>query len=567
MLARAAFPLLASLSGLACSTPPPLPEQTPVAFWIDQLNRLDETSWQAREPILAELASDGQEACEPLLVSLADHRCQVRLAAAEALSAIQRLQRPYQVFTPQTPELSAAFERLAESDDPELKAIFPDAVQVPYRPDPVAAGALAGALSDPDPESRRSAASELARLHYPEAVPALIRALGDDDRWVRIWAGSALGESVLPQDRRRIVDALTQAFPLERDAVVRTVLARSLWSSSLYPDSLEAVPTLVSALRDDSAHVRCAAVGALGRMRAEREAPEPALRPAISPLIERLDDSDRRVRQETYPALAQFGGDAKRAVPRSLELMPEGSTMTLAAVLGPAKAAREVVPLLDSPHAPTRAAAARALGWWRADGSGVVSALIRALHDQDAGVRAGAASSLGFARPSTDAVPVLLQATFDPDASVRSTAMFALGHHGVEARSAMPRLLDALDSSSSVERRAAANAIGGIGVESKPVIAKLLAMALHDPDPDLGVVAVGALVRFRSAPSTKALIQVIAQGTGEARKGALWYLTTRESTDRLRGTPEARALQEVMEAESLRAAALPEAPAAPSPQP
>ena len=76
-----------------------------------------------------------------------------------------------------------------------------------------------------------------------------------------------------------------------------------------------------------------------------------------------------------------------------------------------------------------------------------VSTLIRALSDEDEGVRAQAARSLrAIGEPARDAVPALTEALFDGDGPVRVSAARALGAIGDPA--AIPALLKVVETNS-----------------------------------------------------------------------------------------------------------------------
>ncbi len=89
-------------------------------------------------------------------------------------------------------------------------------------------------LQDPQPDIRRTAAQSLGKIGSPEAIPALISALDDQDEEVRHWSAWALGmtSETLPQ---------------------------------------HAVVGLIQKLSDSSPHVRQAASLALGRTSSPQE--------------------------------------------------------------------------------------------------------------------------------------------------------------------------------------------------------------------------------------------------------------------------------------------------------
>ena len=168
-----------------------------------------------------------------------------------------------------------------------------------------------GALKDPDPEVRRSAAFALGRIGHEAgpAVPALAEALKDESPRVRF-------ESAL---------ALYKIGPAARDAV----------------------PALSAALKDDEPLVRMDAALALSGV-------GPDARGAVPALIEAMKDPDNRRRAVTFPqsiraetviALGHIGPDARDALPLLREALDDEDFITR-------RAAREAVGRIDPEHAP-----------------------------------------------------------------------------------------------------------------------------------------------------------------------------------------------------------------------
>ena len=131
--------------------------------------------------------------------------------------------------------------------------------------------------------------------------------------------------------------------------------------------------------------------------------------------------------------------------------------------------------------------AALALGRIGPEAKAAVPALVKALGDRNAHVRADAASALYFIGPAAKtAVPALIGLLGDTDRYVRHWAVVALGKIGPEARKAVPALVKILeDEDTDVQMRSwAAQALGGIGPDAKaavPVLVKALVEALGDP--------------------------------------------------------------------------------------
>lgn len=154
----------------------------------------------------------------------------------------------------------------------------------------------------------------------------------------------------------------------------------------------EAVPSLVTTLRDQDKEVRQTAALALEMIGAKPEISVPAL-------IKALQDDDAEMRSYASDALGAFGS---RALPQLL------------------------LALKDSAHPQVRLGAARALGRTKVGSLGVLRGLATALgHDEDARVRSLVALALdAFGRK---AVPFLEDALRDVDGEVRASAAYALG--------------------------------------------------------------------------------------------------------------------------------------------
>jgi len=200
---------------------------------------------------------------------------------------------------------------------------------------------------------RRVAAASLARLQARRAIPALIRAVRDPDKKVREWARVALGHigvAAIPS----LVAAMRQPDLhvkgwLEEVGQIAWVLVEM---------GQPAVPPLLRALEDSSAHLRAGAISALGQLKDSR-----ALIPVISCL---RSDRAATVRWQAAIALGKMGDAA---------------------------ATTSLIAALRDPNARVRECAARAL--WALKDRRSVSSLIAALHDSSPQVRWAAAGALG----------------------------------------------------------------------------------------------------------------------------------------------------------------------------
>lgn len=160
------------------------------------------------------------------------------------------------------------------------------------------AAALAGIVAgSEDRRLRRRALEALGDLEAGAGVPALGRALRDDDPGVRETAAAALGRTW----DAGAVDPLARALLDDGDVWVREAAARALgaiWSDEA-ADVLGGV-----ALSDGSRSVREAAVEALGRQADPR---------AVPFLVEALRDPTGAIRERAAEALAAIGSPAALA--------------------------------------------------------------------------------------------------------------------------------------------------------------------------------------------------------------------------------------------------------------
>jgi HEAT repeat protein len=189
-------------------------------------------------------------------------------------------------------------------------------------------GALASALTDPDPGVRWHAAAAFVRLgpRGAAAVPSLLEAMRDPEWNVRNAAGRALEEAVGPEHAERLTaelvtpdvetryhvtralarlgPAAARAVPALRETLTDTdaeVRMEAVWAlAAIGPAAASAAPDLTRALADDDAPVRAAAAWALAHVGAGREAAA-----ALEPLAR---DPDRDVREAADAARRRLMG-------------------------------------------------------------------------------------------------------------------------------------------------------------------------------------------------------------------------------------------------------------------
>lgn len=242
-------------------------------------------------------------------------------------------------------------------------------------------------LSD-EPERRWRAIYALMRIGDPTAVPALIRALRDDEHRVREFAARGLAP--------RVADA-ANARQTARDA-------------------------LLMALEDPHPHVRINAIRSLGSYG------DPATAPAV---LRRLSDPDPGVVATAVETLGAIGGagtaEALAAIVRNHDARPalRGAALASLVRVEPAAAIGAAPVLATSGDWLERLYAARALAG--APWADVGPILVERARDDDARVAAAALAALDAATPDTlPRSPIFEEALAAADVGVRTAALNAV---------------------------------------------------------------------------------------------------------------------------------------------
>jgi HEAT repeat protein len=162
--------------------------------------------------------------------------------------------------------------------------------------------------SDPEPLVRAAAGRALGRLGTREAVPDLIRALGDASADVRVVAAAALWRLPDPAATEPLLEHVKDA-----DKAVREWSALAL---GVIGDK-RAVPEMVRLLSDSERSVRLAAVRSLGRI-GDPDGLEPLLR------YMKTGKRDREEKEEGVAAIAAFKGDGRSVALLSMLESAEG---------------------------------------------------------------------------------------------------------------------------------------------------------------------------------------------------------------------------------------------------
>lgn len=153
--------------------------------------------------------------------------------------------------------------------------------------------------------------------------------------------------------------------------------------------------------------------------------------------ILQLGSEDAEMRRRAAEELSRLGPPAEAAVPALLRALAENedpnfphfAANALGAIGPGAKEALPALrPLLSAPNPYVRVAAASALGRIaEAERAGAANFLLKALNDENHGVRANAASALGdFKEEAAQTLPALKAALSDPAEGVRVNAQSAL---------------------------------------------------------------------------------------------------------------------------------------------
>jgi len=147
----------------------------------------------------------------------------------------------------------------------------------------------------------------------------------------------------------------------------------------------------------------------------------------------------------------------------------------------------------------------------------VLQALLTALQDEEAEIRAEAAYALGNLE-SLDAVAPLVVVLSDEDANVRSEAAWALGM--IESVDAVPALAAAVGDANEDVREQVAWALGMI--ESAEAVDALSDMLRNDSSADVREQAAWALGMIADEAALDALLDAFTDEDTDVRKQALW---------------------------------------------
>ncbi|MFO0935601.1 MAG: HEAT repeat domain-containing protein [Gemmataceae bacterium] len=193
-------------------------------------------------------------------------------------------------------------------------------------------------LSDESDDVREAAAQVIGQLG-PNAIPFMIRMLGNKDKYVRrhaVWALGKLGPKAVPA-----IGALCQSL---KDADPRTATGAAQAIGEMGVDGTPAVSELADAMRGTNVVLCRLAAKSLSQIGL----------PALPTLLTHLGHHDPFVKNEAAVAIGWIGPKALEAIPKLVELLNMISPLA-----GLPPASPEDTP---SPIDTARAAAATALG-------------------------------------------------------------------------------------------------------------------------------------------------------------------------------------------------------------
>ena len=439
---------------------------------------------------------------------------------------------------------------------------------------------LSQELGAPNVAVRRDAAYTLDRMGAAakDALPALLRALDDNDKQVWSFAISAIAN--LGPDAKEAIPALIDGLGTRRtrgrDRDRRQAMTRSAFALSRI--GAAAIPPLIEALKSDDNGLRAGAAKALAGMRGEAAPAIPGLianlkseddvrsetaealgaigAVAVKPLIDSLQAKEPRERAGAAMSLALIGAEARESGPVILDLAkterdPQVRVALLGALQKIGVKPGEAVPLLvagiQDDNEPVRHAAINALVLLRAGRDLSLTALTILLKDENATTRQRAARVLGRMGPAAaPAVPALIEAArISPADGSIANALAEIGSDALPAvlatlqgapapdaerllsllrgfgKPAIPVLLEALKHPSPQVRAAAAKALGGMGRDAKSAAEPLFALA-SDTEAPVRAAALRALVALgASSEKLKPLLDTaLRDAAPEVRRAA-----------------------------------------------
>ena len=250
--------------------------------------------------------------------------------------------------------------------------------------------------------------------------------------------------------------------------------------------------TLSAVLKDPNAdsEARAQAALAIGRFAS------PA---AIASLVTALSDFDTRVRDAALAGVQSSGPPAVGPLTAALGRPDTGAAAAQAlGGIGTPDAVAALQPILDNPATPAVERRGAAIGLGRSGNPAVISALVRALGDNDGGVASAAQEGLLTPGLAHDAIPALV-ASFNQPAPAPFHASETLARMGALTKSdVVPALTKAIAAGGPSAQTWAAVTLGQTGSSDAPVLAALRGLA-QSRDPHVQYAAQQSLVALVGA--------------------------------------------------------------------
>jgi HEAT repeat protein len=473
---------------------------------------LDEPSAAVREvaaSALGRLGEAARPAVPPLIGRFADRDAGVRERAAEAVGRIgpdaaatpalvtalnhrdAAVRRVAVAALVQRSPISDAVRGALDDPDPAVRLTAAEGLvraDPPFRP---ALVALVDELSGRDPTARTRAAATLAAQgdRIKPATAELVQACDGPTKLGRLAAGRLLAK--LGGPTAEAATALVRESLTDDTPAVRVAAAEALAQAGQFAD---AVPVLVAALGSNDGSAQAAAGQAFQQLPTSGE-PARKLAPVLA---ETLADLPKNSRYQVFNLLQRMRADAKPAAPALLKLLKSADGDSGRQAL----AVLTAVGAVDAAAAPDLAEALRA----QADGYAC-----RQLGDLLA--------NLGPAAKA--AVPGLLKALADGRPAARMAALRGLrAVSPADVANAGPALAELIQSPNAEVRRQAFDLIGELGKSAPAAVGPLLAEAVGSADPQVRMLAVNALNRSDGplpAEVRAAARQAVRTGDAEGR--------------------------------------------------
>lgn len=412
--------------------------------------------------------------------------------------------------------------------------------------DPKAVEVLAKALEDTEPAVRAEIVSALGDIESPSVIKPLVAALRDHSEAVQELAVQALKKTADPSVVEPLVGVLMRGTP-----GVQYHAAQALRALNWMPRTLgeqipfyvasgdfkrvtmfgtSAVSALAAVLRSGSAERRVAAAQALSEMG------DPAV---LKPLITALKDGEAMVRSAAANGLARVG-DPQASIALTPLLRDKVRNVRVAVVTALGQIADRntidtLLTLVNDREWEVRAVLAETLG--KLGDRKTMPTVLALLNDRDQEVRQNAAEALG--KVGDDSVlEHLVRAMVDEHMGVRQAASRAIimvdpyWDRSPLVEGMLPELREAMRhrdtgvqmAASALLRRLTGRGVGGgdarIGTKQGEDVLNTLIRLTHDPDEDVRLAAVEALIRTKQMSVIPALQSSMSDNSKWVKRAA-----------------------------------------------